>query len=206
MKMSRTAISVETRWLPSAAGDVHGRNGGAAVADPQIDRLGAVEGGGLRSVAVVERPGAGGADRHRAGQPDHDRMVDRRQIAFLDVVAGAGLADAAGEVDAEPVDDVARPAAAVALQLPAPVRRRECCGRARSRRAAGSRAPRGTGGSGCGPPTKSAAAPSRGRLRFAPMTRAAPASTLTSSATVQRRNERERIPAMARLTLAVRQK
>ena len=42
-------------------------------------------------------------------------MIDRREIAFLDVVAGAGLADAAGEVDAEPVHRVARPAAAVAL-------------------------------------------------------------------------------------------
>ena len=52
-----------------------------------------------------------------AGQPHHDRMVDRRQIAFLDVVAAAGLADAAGEIDAEPVHGVARPAAAVALQL-----------------------------------------------------------------------------------------
>ena len=97
------------------AGDVDGRNRGAAVADAEIDRLGAVEGGGLRAVAVVERPGAGGADRNRAGQPDDDRMIDRRQIAFLDVVAGAGLADAAGEIDAQPVHGVARPAAAVAL-------------------------------------------------------------------------------------------
>ena len=44
-------------------------------------------------------------------------MIDRRQIAFLDVVAGAGLADAAGEVDAKPVHDVAGPAAAVALHF-----------------------------------------------------------------------------------------
>ena len=42
-------------------------------------------------------------------------MIDRREIAFLDVVAGAGLADAAGEIDAQPVHGVARPAAAVAL-------------------------------------------------------------------------------------------
>jgi hypothetical protein len=42
-------------------------------------------------------------------------MIGRREIAFLDVVAGARLADAAGEVDAEPVDRVARPAAAIAL-------------------------------------------------------------------------------------------
>ena len=117
MKMSRTEISVATRWLPSALENIDGRNRGAAVADPEIDRLGAVEGGGLRAVAIVERPGAGGADRNRAGQPDHDRMIDRRQIAFLDVVAGAGLADAAGEIDAEPVHGVAGPAAAVALHL-----------------------------------------------------------------------------------------
>src|SRR5262245_34453388 len=44
-------------------------------------------------------------------------MIGRRQIALLDVVAGAGLVDAATEVDAKPVDHVARPAAAVALQL-----------------------------------------------------------------------------------------
>ncbi len=71
----------------------------------------------MRAVAIVDRPGAGGADRHRAGQPDHDRMIDRGQIAFLDVVARAGLVDAAGEIDAEPVHRVARPAAAVALDL-----------------------------------------------------------------------------------------
>ena len=96
-------------------GHIDGGNRGAAIADAEIDRLGAVEGGGLRAVAVVERPGAGGADRNRAGQPGHDRMIDRRQIAFLDVVARARLVDAAGEIDAEPVDRVARPAAAVAL-------------------------------------------------------------------------------------------
>ena len=44
-------------------------------------------------------------------------MIHRRQVAFLDVVAGAGLADAAGQVDAEAIDHVARPAAAIALQL-----------------------------------------------------------------------------------------
>src|SRR4029079_270281 len=69
----------------------------------------------LRSFAVVERPGAGGADRHRPGQPDDDGMIGRRQIAFLDIVAGAGLADAAAEIGAQPVDHVARPAAALAL-------------------------------------------------------------------------------------------
>ena len=42
-------------------------------------------------------------------------MIDRGEIAFLDVVARAGLADAAGEIDTEPVHRVARPAAAVAL-------------------------------------------------------------------------------------------
>src|SRR5439155_16173761 len=77
----------------------------------------AVEGGGLRAVAIVDRPGAGGADRHWAGQSDHDRMIDRGEIAFLDVVARARLVDAAGEIDTEPVHRVARPAAAVALDL-----------------------------------------------------------------------------------------
>ena len=97
------------------AGDVHRRHRGAAVAHAVVDRLGAIECRALRAVAIVERPGAGGADRNGAGQPHHDRMVDRRQIAFLDAVAGAGLVDAAGEIDAEPVDGIARPAAAVAL-------------------------------------------------------------------------------------------
>ena len=103
------------RWLPSALGDIGGRNRRAAVADSQIDRFGAVEGGSLRTVAIVERPRAGGTDRNRARQPNHDRVVDRREITFLDVVSGTGLADAAGEIDAEPVHRVARPAPAVAL-------------------------------------------------------------------------------------------
>ena len=84
--------------------------------DAQIDRLGAIERrGARRAFAVVERPGAGGADRNRAGEPHRDRMLGRRQIAFLDVVAGAGLVDPAGRVDAQPADHVAGPAAAVAL-------------------------------------------------------------------------------------------
>src|SRR5260370_33142324 len=44
-------------------------------------------------------------------------MIYRREKTFLDVIAGAGLVDAAGKIDAEPVDHVARPAAAVALQF-----------------------------------------------------------------------------------------
>ena len=90
-------------------------DGGAAVADPEIHRLGAIERGALRPVAIVERPGAGGADRYRPGQPDDDRVIDRCQIAFLDVVARTGLADAAGKIDAKPVHGVSRPAATVAL-------------------------------------------------------------------------------------------
>src|SRR5258707_5642273 len=43
-----------------AGGNVDARDRLLAVADAQIDRLGAIEGRGLRSVAVVERPGAGG--------------------------------------------------------------------------------------------------------------------------------------------------
>ena len=116
MKISRTAISVDRRCWPFGAGDVDRGHRGAAVARAEIDRLGAVEGRGLRAVAVVERPGAGGADRHRSGDAHRDGMVDRREIALLHIVAGAGLADAAGDVDAEPADRVARPAAAVALQ------------------------------------------------------------------------------------------
>ena len=46
-----------------------------------------------------------------------DGMVDRGEVVFLGVVAGAGLVDPALEVDAEPVDHVAGPAAALALEL-----------------------------------------------------------------------------------------
>ena len=44
-------------------------------------------------------------------------MIRRRQIALLDVVAGAGLVDAALQIDAEPVHHVAGPAAAFAAQF-----------------------------------------------------------------------------------------
>ncbi len=100
-----------------ACGDVDGGNRLAAVAHAQIDRLGAIERRLLRAAAVIEGPGAGGADRNLAGEAHGDRMVGRRQIVFLHIVAGAGLADAALQIDAEPVDHVARPAAAVALQF-----------------------------------------------------------------------------------------
>ncbi|MFK4506128.1 hypothetical protein ABIF81_001306 [Bradyrhizobium daqingense] len=100
-----------------AGGDVDGCDRLLAVADAQIDRLGTVEGRGLRPVAVVERPGAGGADRHCAVEAHGDGVVDRRDVVLLDVVAGAGLVDPALQVDAEAVDHVAGPAAAFALQL-----------------------------------------------------------------------------------------
>src|SRR5689334_9688907 len=64
-----------------------------------------------------EPPGEGGADRHRAAQPDDRGMVRRRQVALLDVVARAGLADTPLQIDAEAVDHVAGPAAAVALHF-----------------------------------------------------------------------------------------
>ena len=101
-----------------AGGDVDARGRWLAIAGAQIDRLVAVE--RLlprRPVAIVEGPGAGRADRDRTAQPHRDRMLRRRQVAFADVVATAGLVDATGEIDAEPVDHVARPAAAVALRL-----------------------------------------------------------------------------------------
>jgi hypothetical protein len=100
-----------------AGGDVDGRYRLLAIADAQIDRLGAVEGRGLRPVAVIERPGTGGADRHGAGQPHRDRVVDRRDVVLFHIVARAGLVDPALEVDAEAVDHVAGPAAALALHL-----------------------------------------------------------------------------------------
>ena len=99
-----------------AGRDVDGGDRGPAVARAEIDRLGAIEGGLPRTVAIVEGPGAGGADRDLSGQPHGDRVVRRCQVAFLDAVADAGLADAAQQIDAQPVHRIAGPAAAVALQ------------------------------------------------------------------------------------------
>ena len=65
MKISRTVISVVTRCgRLGSAGDLHGRDRGPAVARPEIDRLGAIERGLLRTFAVVKRPGTGRADRN----------------------------------------------------------------------------------------------------------------------------------------------
>ena len=100
-----------------SAGDLHGSDCGAAITRPEIDRLGAIERGLLRTFAVVERPGAGRANRNFAGQPNGDRVIHRRQVAFPDLIADAGLADAAGEIDAESAHHVARPAAAVTLRF-----------------------------------------------------------------------------------------
>src|SRR6202011_2545564 len=80
------------------AGDLHGSDGEAAIGRPEIDRLGAIEGGLPRTFAVVERPGTGGGKWNLAGQPNGDRMIHRRQVAFLDVIAGAGLANAPREI------------------------------------------------------------------------------------------------------------
>src|ERR1700738_3954106 len=99
------------------AGDLHRSDGGAATARPEIDRLGAIEGGLPRTFAVVERPCAGRAHRNLAGQPHDNRMLHRRPVALLDAVAGAGLADAPRQIDTEAVHRIARPAAAVALQF-----------------------------------------------------------------------------------------
>src|SRR5260370_25661455 len=98
-------------------GDLDRGDGGSAVARPQVDRLGAIESGLLRTFAIVERPGAGGANPDLAGQANPDPAIHQRHVAFLDIIAGAGLADAAGEIDTETVHRIARPAAAVALQF-----------------------------------------------------------------------------------------
>src|SRR6185312_15083192 len=97
--------------------DIHGRDRAEAVARPQVDRLGAILRGLLRTAAIVKRPGADGADRNLAAEPDGDRVIHRRQIVLLHVIARAGLADAPGEIDTEPVHGIACPAAPVALQF-----------------------------------------------------------------------------------------
>ena len=100
-----------------SAGDLHGGGGGAPITRPEIDRLGAIQCRLLRAFAVVQRPGTGRANRNLAGQSNGDRVIHRCQIAFPDLIADAGLADAAGEIDAEAAHHVARPATAVALQF-----------------------------------------------------------------------------------------
>ena len=86
-----------------------------AVQHTQIDRLGAIQRRLARTLTVVEGPRAGRADRNGSSQPHRHRMIDRRQIAFLGVVAGTRFTNAPGTIDAEPIDGIAGPAATVAL-------------------------------------------------------------------------------------------
>ena len=67
------------------------------------------------TVIVLERPGARDILGHRAGEHDADAMVVRRQIDFTRAVAIAVFHQPAGAIDAEALDHVACPAAAVGV-------------------------------------------------------------------------------------------
>ena len=98
--------------------DVHARGGGPAVRDAKLHFLFARERRlPRRALAVVEAPGAGEARRHRPGQDDADPMLARREIGFATAVAVAHAEQLAAAIDAEPLDGLARPAAAVAVAL-----------------------------------------------------------------------------------------
>ena len=112
--------------VPSGSDDVDRRDRRPAVAHAQLHLLVARRVDLLRrAVAVVEAPGAG--SRRPARMPasaDADAVVARAEIVFALAVALAGFEQPAGAVDAEALDHVARPAAAVALRVPAAARRR----------------------------------------------------------------------------------
>src|SRR3954470_2422112 len=57
-------------------GDVYARNCNAAIAHSETDGLGAIQRGLLRTIAIIERPGASSPDRNCAGQPNGYRMID----------------------------------------------------------------------------------------------------------------------------------
>jgi hypothetical protein len=68
-----------------------------------------------RAVAVVEGPGADGLRRQVAGGDDTDREILRRHVVLARTVALAEFGNAAGLVDAQVADHVARPSLAVAF-------------------------------------------------------------------------------------------
>ena len=71
MKISRTMISVAMRCGRSGPLETSTEtDGGAAIARPEVDRLGAIQRRlPRRRFALVERPCAGGAHWNLAGQP-----------------------------------------------------------------------------------------------------------------------------------------
>ena len=94
--------------------DVGGNFARLAVAHPEGDRHRAIDVfGEWLGIAVFEAPGAPGARRNGAVEPRGHAMVRRIEIALLDAVTQALLCDLPDCVDAQPLHDVARPAASV---------------------------------------------------------------------------------------------
>src|SRR5262249_60639371 len=75
------------------------------------------------AVAVVEAPGPTFIGRQGSAKRDAHGVIARRQIALAFAIAVAGFQQPAGAVDAQPFDQVARPAAAVALACQTPLGR-----------------------------------------------------------------------------------
>ena len=130
---SRTSISV-TIALRRAVGqhDVDGRDRGLAVAHAELHLLdaGSVD-RPRRAFAVVEAPDAALVRRQDARRGDPDAVVGGTEIGFALAVALAEFQQPAGAVDAQPLDRVARPAAAVARRAPAAARSPARCRRVR---------------------------------------------------------------------------
>ena len=86
----------------------------APISDTQLDLFIAWHGGAARlAFAVIKTPGAGDVGGDRTGKHDPDRVLARRQIDFTPAVAVAKFHQLASTVDAQPLDHIARPAAAV---------------------------------------------------------------------------------------------
>ena len=96
--------------------DVDGCGGRAALHDAQPHLLLAGAGKLSRLTRpVLERPHAIDGVGRRRGEDDADAMVGGRQIDFARAVAVAEFHQPAGAIDAQALDRVARPAAAVAF-------------------------------------------------------------------------------------------
>src|SRR5207245_8510042 len=80
------------------------------------------------TVAVVEAPHASFICRQGSTQRDAHAVIVRRQIVLAFAIARAKFQQPAGPIDAQAIDRVAGPAAAIALLCPAPALRETAFG------------------------------------------------------------------------------
>ena len=104
--------------------DVDARGRGPAVAKVGLHFLAA---GAVHltcgPIAVIERPHATVVCGQSSGEGDADAVLARRKVDFALAIAIAEFQELASPVDAQPLDQVACPAAAVALARQAPLGR-----------------------------------------------------------------------------------